>query len=73
MELLTTDGWSPANTVESIILQVRAMLIQGRAVVDNHATKSLGLAWLPAKASSHLVEVAECMTMFFFQLVRRSC
>jgi ubiquitin-protein ligase len=42
MELLTADGWSPANSVESVIHQIRAMLIQGSAVVDGGATTRLG-------------------------------
>lgn len=42
MELLTADGWSPANSVESVIHQIRAMLIQGEAVVDTSATTRLG-------------------------------
>ena len=42
MELLTADGWSPANSVESVIHQIRAMLMQGAAAVDSSATQRLG-------------------------------
>lgn len=42
MELLTNDGWSPANSIESVIHQIRAMLIQGHVAVDSAATTRFG-------------------------------
>jgi len=34
MEMLTNKGWSPANTVEAIIVSIRAQLIEGGARLD---------------------------------------
>jgi len=36
MELLTNRGWSPANTVESVILSIKTALIDGGARLDSH-------------------------------------
>jgi len=36
MELLTNRGWSPANTVESVILSIKTALIDGNARLDLH-------------------------------------
>eukprot|EP01103_Thecamoeba_quadrilineata_P010332 TRINITY_DN2199_c0_g1_i1.p1 TRINITY_DN2199_c0_g1~~TRINITY_DN2199_c0_g1_i1.p1 ORF type:complete len:199 (-),score=25.79 TRINITY_DN2199_c0_g1_i1:77-673(-) len=34
MELLTKSGWSPANTMEAVILSIRLQLIEGGARLD---------------------------------------
>jgi len=34
MELLTNKGWSPANTIEAIIVSIRAQLVAGGARLD---------------------------------------
>jgi len=34
MEVLTNKGWSPANTIEAIIVSIRAQLIAGGARLD---------------------------------------
>jgi ubiquitin-conjugating enzyme E2 Q len=36
MEILTNKGWSPANTLEAIIVSIRAQLIAGGARLDPH-------------------------------------
>jgi ubiquitin-conjugating enzyme E2 Q len=36
MESLTNSGWSPANTLESMIISIRAQLIAGGARLDPH-------------------------------------
>jgi len=36
MEILTNKGWSPANTIEAIIVSIRAQLIAGGARLDIH-------------------------------------
>jgi ubiquitin-protein ligase len=35
MEILTNMGWSPANTIEAILVSIRAQLIAGGARLDN--------------------------------------
>lgn len=37
MELLTTSGWAPVNSIDVVCIQIRAMLIQGRARVEPHS------------------------------------
>ena len=32
--MLTNSGWSPANTIEAIIVSIRAQLIAGNARLD---------------------------------------
>lgn len=34
MELLTTDGWNPANYIESVIISIRSMLVAGNGRVE---------------------------------------
>lgn len=34
MEMLTTAGWTPANAIESILIQIRAEIIAGNARLD---------------------------------------
>lgn len=34
MELLTTSGWAPVNSIDVVCIQIRAMLIQGRARIE---------------------------------------
>lgn len=34
MELLTTSGWAPVNSIDVVCIQIRAMLIQGGARID---------------------------------------
>jgi len=34
MEMLTNKGWSPANTIEAVIVSIRAQLIAGNARLD---------------------------------------
>jgi len=38
MELLTTSGWTPANDIESILVQIRAEMIGGGARLDLNNT-----------------------------------
>lgn len=39
MELLTTQGWSSAYTVEAVIMQIAATLVKGKARIQFGATK----------------------------------
>lgn len=39
MELLTKSGWSSAYSIESIILQISATLVKGKARIQFGATK----------------------------------
>jgi len=34
MELLTTSGWTPANDIENILVQIRSEMIAGGARLD---------------------------------------
>lgn len=34
MELLSTSGWAPVNSIDVVCIQIRAMLIQGQARID---------------------------------------
>lgn len=37
MELLTTSGWAPVNSIDAVCIQIRTMLLHGNARVDfNH-------------------------------------
>ena len=40
MELLTKQGWSSAYSVESVILQIAATLVKGKARIQFGATRS---------------------------------
>lgn len=39
MELLTKQGWSSAYSIESVILQISATLVKGKARIQFGATK----------------------------------
>lgn len=34
MELLTTSGWAPVNSIDVVCIQIRTMLVQGNARID---------------------------------------
>ncbi|CAM9261604.1 unnamed protein product [Choristocarpus tenellus] len=34
MELLTNQGWTPTNDIESVVVQVRAQMVVGKARID---------------------------------------
>ncbi|CAM9849058.1 unnamed protein product [Phaeothamnion confervicola] len=39
MELLTKQGWTPTNDIESVLVQIRAQMVVGQARVDFAATQ----------------------------------
>lgn len=43
MELLTQQGWSSAYTVEAVIVQIAATLTKGRARINFHDNKKVGV------------------------------
>ncbi|CAM9408912.1 unnamed protein product [Ectocarpus sp. 6 AP-2014] len=38
MELLTNQGWTPTNDIESVVVQIRAQMVVGKARIDFDAT-----------------------------------
>jgi hypothetical protein len=36
MEVLTNSGWSPANTLDSLLVSIRAQLLSGGGRLDLH-------------------------------------
>lgn len=39
MELLTTSGWAPVNSIDVVCIQIRTMLVQGNARIDPQKLK----------------------------------
>lgn len=38
MELLTSKGWSPENTIEAVIMSIRSSFLAGGGRLDRHQT-----------------------------------
>lgn len=43
MELLTTSGWAPVNSIDLVCIQIRAMMIEGQARILSEQQKALPL------------------------------
>lgn len=52
MELLTTQGWSSAYSIEALIMQISATLVKGKARVDFTTTERCHLFYTLNKAQS---------------------
>ena len=70
MELLTTQGWSSAYTVEAIVMQISATLVKGKARIHFGSSKhciqgSYSLAKAQQSYKS-LVQIHEKKGLYFF-------
>ena len=57
MELLTKQGWSSAYSMESVILQISATLVKGKARIQFGASK----VWFDSKMSRVMRKPTFCI------------
>ncbi|XP_072726276.1 ubiquitin-conjugating enzyme E2 Q2 isoform X3 [Mycteria americana] len=67
MELLTKQGWSSAYSIESVIMQINATLVKGKARVQFGANKNQYNLARAQQSYKSLVQIHEKNAMFLLQ------